>query len=318
MERFAYRGHEAIQRRTFGATRCVARVLVGESLLHQSVEVPAVSRLLEAAVPANMRVNNGHGEAERLWMLLGAVNSSQRRSPYSVDTIVEQVDNTRGTIQRTPLDRVRQLRSEGYRFIRGIPTDRVDEVLDLWRWTFDWNREGVVGLQERLIKEHSWRSSNRGVWFTGLIDPGTHELVSIATAERLNMPIGDGRTLPIVESTEWRRSDGIERHGFMVATVSHLHAQILEDLDGYNPLIIAETNFWSEAHRAGFAAAMDVAPRRIGRGYVSQALIQNVRVGDGRIPDGIRDFTMMYLPVESQNNFYDPISRTAMLREGVL
>lgn len=316
LEQFAYRGRELIGRQISGATRCVARVLVGESLLRQAVEVPIVSSLFEAAVPTSIRVNDGHEETEQLWMLLGAVNNSKRSSLYPVNTIVEQVDSARRISEKTPLGRIQQLRTEGFRFIRDIPTDRIDDVINMWGETFGWNEEGVVGLQERLTEEHRWRSGNRGAWFTGLVDPETHGLVSIATAERLNMPIGDGRTLPIIESTEWRRPDYVQRHGFMAATVSHLHAQILDDLEDHCPLIIAETNFWSGAHHVGFAAAMDVAPRIIGRGYVPQTLMQNVRVGDGLEPEGLRDFTMMYLPVEAQIRCYSPATRVEILQEG--
>ena len=49
------------------------------------------------------------------------------------------------------------------------------------------------------------------------------------------------------------------------------------------------------ADRVGNAIGMRVPPRRVGETDIPQILQQNVTVGDGRMPGGLRDFTMMYL-----------------------
>lgn len=319
LERFAWRGQQAVEYQTVTHDRAVGRFLVGDGLLRQALASEYVAPFIEAVVPTELTTPNGSGR-EPVWMLMGAINHPRRRSQFSVDTIVHDVDRSvqhrENDPPQTPLERIRNLRSRGYSFIHDIPEGRENELLQLWEKTFDWNWEGIKNLQTLLQKGRILAPENRGVWFTGLINCRTNELVAVATAERLDMPVGDGRILPIVESTEWRRSDTAEHGGLMAGTVAHLHGQILEDLEIHNPLIVAETNYWSDAHNVGLAAGMALSPRELSGGSVPQVLMQNVRVGDGKEPDGLRDFTMMYLPPDVRNLLYDRASRAAMLQEG--
>ncbi|MEK7532952.1 MAG: hypothetical protein AAB542_00805 [Patescibacteria group bacterium] len=319
LERFALRGQQAIERQTETHDRSVGRFLVGNNLLQQAIASEKVAPFIEVVVPTELTVNNGSGR-ERVWMMMGAVNHPRRQSPFTVDTIVRDVDrsvqHTEYNRPKTPLERIRKLRSQGYLFIRDIPKGREDELLRLWETTFDWTREGIDGLQSRLQRERSLAPAHRGAWFTGLINSRNNELVAAATAERLDIPVGDGRILPLVESTEWRRSDNAARGGLMAGAVSHLHGQVLQDLETYNPLIVAEANYWSEAHNVGLAAGMVVPSRNMFGRKIPQTLMQNVRVGDGKIPDGLRDFTMMYLPPMGRRSLYNRASRAAILQEG--
>lgn len=319
LERFAWRGQLAVEHQTVTHDRAVGRFLVGDTLLRQALVSENVAPFIEAVVPTELMTPNGSG-GEPVWMLMGAINHPRRRSQFSVDTIVYDVDgsvrHTENNRPQTPLERIRNLRSRGYSFIHNIPLGRENELLQLWEKTFDWTREGIDELQRRLQRERTLAPASRGAWFMGLINCRTNELVAAATAERLNMPVGDGRVLPIVESTEWRRTDSAERGGLMAGTVALLHGQILQDLEIHNPLIVAETNYWSDAHNVGLAAGMAVSPRELSGRRVPQVLMQNVRVGDGKEPDGLRDFTMMYLPPDVRNLLYDRASRAAMLQEG--
>ncbi len=313
METLFHLGNEAIERRSMGVTRCVARVLMDQSTLADSMSHPHISQVLEAAVPTWFLT----GTSEPIWMVLGAINSPARQSIHSMPEIVASVDSTKRSPRFAPVDRVARLREEGFVFTSEVASPRIGEVLSLWGDSFDWNEDGVTGLQEVLRMQSKIPALERRVWFSGLIDHHSNRLVSIATAERLDMPIGDGRSIPIIESTEWRRHESVNRHGLMAATVSHLHAHVLDDIEPCAPLIIAETNFWSGAHNVGFATGMDVAPRHIGEGFVPQTLVQNVRVRDGLEPVGNRDFTMLYLTPQSQNIYFTPVMRAEILGRSI-
>jgi hypothetical protein len=317
LERYLHMGRDVIQRERHGATRCVARTLVSESVLGEMIQHPFLSTVIEAAVPTGIDMASMNGSTGEVWMVLNGLNHSRRQSPYTVEQIVHDVELSRRDHKKSPLQRTEELLSQGYLYTSTIPTNRIDEVVNLWGPTFGWAREGVAKLQERLVEEQQMERSQRAVWFSGLID-SQGLVVSIATGELLNMPLGNGGYLPVVESTEWRRIDSVHRHGLMAATVSHLHAQVFRDLEGQNPLIIAETNYWSGAHNVGFAAGMDVAPREIAGGKVPQTLMQNVAVGDGIEPSGLRDFTMMYVPIEARERLYNKDICAAMLQEGVV
>lgn len=147
--------------------------------------------------------------------------------------------------------------------------------------------------------------AKRPVWFSAAIAAG--QVYSISMAERLDMPLGAGRSVPIIESTEWRTSLGNERRGLMAATISYLHEQVISDLQ-QNPLppfIVAETNYRSSAYRVGWAAGMEV-PERHNGAVPPQVLVQNVEVVDGHTPRGLRDFIFMHLPMSvlTQNYAY--------------
>ena len=305
----------ALERRRGGVTRCVGRALVTDTVLEEILGTEHLATTIEAAVPTGVHIQSASGENREVWMILGALNHASRASIYITEEMAGEVAASRNNHKKSPFERIHEARSDGYIFVPYIQAEHVDEVVGMWGPTFGWKREGVEALQVRLGEELEQKPENRAVWYSGLLDKDGH-LAAVATGERLDMPIGDGRFLSVVESTEWRRSDGISRHGLMSATVSHLHAQIFRDLASENPLIIAETNFRSRAHNVGFAAGMDVPPRIIEGSPVYQTLIQNVSVGDGLTPEGLRDFTMMYISDTARDTLYSPLLCAAMLQEG--
>lgn len=310
-------GQEIIDRGRRGITRCVVRAVMPEGVLGDILDNPETSHVVEGAVPTQF-VSQANGRPrERLWMMLAAINHRSRTPLYPVSEMIAQVDQARRPPGATPAERATQVREEGYRFIHTIPPERVGEIQALWGDSFEWDQSGIVHLEKTLKTSQYLRPNARNVWFSGLIEPDTNRLAAIATAERLDIPVEDGHVLPLIESTEWRRSDAVRRHGLAAAVVSHLHAQVLEDLYTECPTIIAETNYRSGAHHVGFAAGMDV-PTRILRGrMLPQMLIQNVRVGDGFVPDRIRDFTLMHVSDEAVQTLYSPASRHAVLKGGI-
>lgn len=312
LERLGRIGNEIVRRGRRGVTRVVARPFVTEDVLAEALGSPNLSGLVEAAVPTTF-TSRGR-KSSPIWMMLGAVNHPTRLPLQPVAEMIGRVDAAKRTSFQTPVERIGELMREGYTFIRHLPGDRIGEVLRLWENSFEWDEAGVRKLHDDLIENSRRRPHDRPVWFTAVIEPGSNRIVSLATAERLDLPIIDGVRMPIIENTEWRRSDDTNRHGLVAAAVSHLNAQILEDVGDLHPAIIAETNYRSGAHHVGFASGMEVPKREVRGRALQQMLIQNVRVGDGLQPDGKRDFTMMHLPEPVIQTIYDPASRREILK----
>jgi hypothetical protein len=123
------------------------------------------------------------------------------------------------------------------------------------------------------------------------------------------MPAKDDE-LHLVESTEWRTRDDFSGNGLMTATVAMLNAQVISDMRNHAnpPLIYAECNFQSRSDRVGHSAGFKVPDRTVGSLVIPQILAQNVMVHDGvDVAEGkLRDFTFMYVPVQTLQEEYIP------------
>lgn len=282
-------------------SRCVFRGLVNEDIMRH-ISNNGLQSHLEVALP--IREFNG----DNSWLIYLAFNRQDRRSNVPHGTMIEATSNLNKEIV-TPLERIQALVEQGYTFIRYIFKDQVDEVYSLWGETFGWERQEVVNLRRRLIAAYNNPSSQKDVWFSGLVNKDGM-IVSVAMAERISIPSSSG-PLDLVESTEWRTKDGYEGRKLMTATLCALNAQILYDLKNKPhglPLIYAECNFQSRADRAGYGAGMRI-PERTNGYYAPQILVQNVLVRDGQpVGEGkLRDFIFLYLPVKVIQNYYNPI-----------
>jgi len=255
--------------------------------------LPAV----EAAVPA------GNVDGQPVWMTLFGLNAEHRRPITNVEDMVETT-TMYPSPSMLPHERVQWLEEQGFRCDAQIDSGQIDAIHRLWGKTFEWTREGVETLSQRLQTQQQLHPSRREVWFSGVVDPDDH-VASVSMAELLRLPLGNEEYIPVVESTEWRTGEGYEGQGIMAAGVSFLHAQVLRDLEELSrpPLIIAETNYLTRADWVGNAVGMRVPLRQVGQTDIPQILQQNVVVGDGRMPEGLRDFTMMYLAPEDSEQF---------------
>lgn len=296
IERQYSRAQEAIHREIAG--RCVLRAVLTEGAL-RNIAMTSTSSTLEASVPA------GDVDGQPVWMTLFGLNAKLRCPITSVEDMVETT-TTYPSPSMLPHERVQRLEEQGFRFDAQIDSRQVDSIHGLWGKTFEWTRDGVETLSQRLQMQLQLRPSRREVWFSGVVDPDD-TIASVSMAELLRLPLGNGEYITVVESTEWRTREGFEGQGIMAAGVSFLHAQILRDLEelARPPLIIAETNYLTRADRVGNAVGMRVPLRHVGEIYIPQILQQNVAVGDGLIPDGLRDFTMMYLAPEAREQLLE-------------
>jgi hypothetical protein len=283
-------------------SRCVGRFLVSDQLFSQIAQFPNLTMGIEAAVP----IGND------LVMAMFGFNHQSRQSLVPVSTMVRATDNLPG-LSMNPIERIIAVENQGLHFETDIPDTKIDGILSLWQSTFGWSREELVHLSRKLVNQRLFRPSERTVWFSGLF--AGKDVMALATAERLPIPIGNGRNVHIIESTEWRTQLDVGQRGYGAATVSHLNTQIIHDMEEGNDAytIIAETNFRSGAYRVGNGTGMSIPHRDRGGVIVPQVLVQNVAVGDGLDPAGMRDFIMMYLGSEAQRTYYPPGVRRAIL-----
>lgn len=292
LERLAHFGQRAIDAGRNSVTRCVARCLVSSSTIENIATSEVLRPLIEAVVPVPFAFSG-----QEVWMVMFGQNHRLRQPLASMETMVAAtVDRPKS--QSSVADRIQSLQAQGFSFLTTISGEQFSSVYTLWHETFGWESAQVTGLQGQLVAQRELPRSYRSVWFSGIVAPQNNELVALAMAERLDMPIGDGRSLSVVESTEWRTKNGWEGRGIMAGAVTHLHNQVLFDLADLPtpPLVIAEANFMTRADLVGRSVGMRIAQRHIGALFVPQVLRQNIPVVDGKNPPELRDFIFMYQP----------------------
>lgn len=286
------------------------REQIGRSVFRGIVSQEVVSSLMSSDFVPSIEVALPIEEFDgsNSWLLYVARNTRERTSIRPISEMVEATEKLR-IGGRTPVEKVEQVRSEGFVFRDSFDPSQIGQLHDLWGYTFGWEPEEIQALHTRL--RMGVESGDRNVWFNSIEDNGV--IVCAAMGERLELPSANG-SLSLVESTEWRTHDSYVGQGLMSANLSMLNAQILSDMSGEHPLIYAECNFQSHAERSGAGAGFRVPGREASYG-VAQMLIQNVLVRDGvYVPEGkLRDFTFMYVPVSIQNLQYDQTHCKTML-----
>lgn len=282
-----YRMRRLAQNR--GETRVVFRALVEDTVV---TTLPnTVLNQVEAAIKLG-----------DYWLLYVSKNDNQRSPLSPVAKIVKETTNYDNNF-RPSNKRIRDAESEGYVFISSFNQSQIPQIYELWHETFGWNEDEIEALKKRLDAEASG-GGKRSVWFSGITQNG--QFVTASTAERITFNAG-GYNLELVENTEWKTREGFENQGLMTASIAHLNSQIIRDLRGLRYLIFAECNFMSRSDRAAFGAGFIVPKRKFGSGTIPQVLVQNVVVNDGFKPEGLRDFTFMYLPESSIREYYGEV-----------
>ena len=293
------------------AERVVGRFLLTQEQLVETCHRSSILRgNIEVAVPVGMH------DGSPIIMAMWALNRHNRRPLVSVDHMCHETDRLDG-FHPDPLRRVESLRQQGFRFVRNPGRLSLDRIYDLWGPIFGWSQSDIEGLPRRFYAQEQLHATERSVWFSAIVHGD--DLVALSTAERLNLPLRRGVSVPIVESTEWCVDPRWEGRGLAAGCVSYLHAQIFSDLEMLDcpPVIIAETNFMSRADRVGYSSGMRIPPRWIEGIFVPQILCQNVSVGDGLSEAPLRDFTMMYIPPEHVRLMYAPELCRQIRMEGI-
>jgi hypothetical protein len=122
----------------------------------------------------------------------------------------------------------------------------------------------------------------------------------------LNGPQGP---VKYVESTEWSTHPDYQGNGLAPANLSVVNAQVLHA--GPDSIVGAETNLHPNvrADLIGNRVGFSIPPRN----FAAQILKQNVRVGDGEEPTGLRDFSFMYLPQLVKDIYYSADDRQKIM-----
>ncbi|OGH15698.1 MAG: hypothetical protein A3C22_01435 [Candidatus Levybacteria bacterium RIFCSPHIGHO2_02_FULL_37_10] len=282
--------------------RVVFRGLVSEEVVGQALNSDLKDNL-EVALPV------GEFTGDNSWLVYMAQNKPERTvinpPEYMMNKVVAQ--EAQETKEKSPLEQIREAVRENYVIIDRITEDQVEQVYSLWGETFGWEREAVDNLRRRLEADNFVEDpSEKQVWFSAVSKDG--EIIGVAMAERLSVPGADGKSLDLVESTEWKVKDGHGRNGIMAVVLSALNAQVLSDLKNSRngkPLIFAECNFLVRADRTGSKAGFRTPERIVKKSRVRQILEQNVTIGDGsNAGKGLRDFNFMHLPVRVVEEYY--------------
>lgn len=264
-------------------SRIVWRGLVSNGVMQYIVE-SGLERHMEIAFPVSEFNQTG-------WLVYLARNASHRQALLPITEMAAATNGLKGEVggrpQNTP--------NGDFDIVTQISDVDQTELLELWS-DFGWENDQIAGLARRMDSEQGLSPPERSVWFSAVLLGG--KLICAAEAERLTIPGHDG-SLDLVESTEWRTHEQFQNLGFMSHNLRSLHMQVLSDLEGSPngpPLIYAECNYTSRSDRAGYRVGLRIPSRD----YAAQMAIQNVVVNDGYQPVGLRDFTFMYLPVNSQ------------------
>lgn len=284
---------------------------IGRSVFRGLVSDEVVNHVLSSDLKANLEVAFPVGEFtgdNSSWLVYMANNKPGRDQIVPRETMIRKTSVPRGGIM-IPVERVKSVTDKGYVFTDKIAEDQVDQALSLWGNTFGWRREDVENLRIKLDENKRKQfSSQKNVWFSAAMDKDG-KIVSLAMAERLSIPGKNGKTLDLVESTEWRTDDSHSNNGLAPGTLNMLNAQILSDLRNNPnglPLIFAECNFQSGSEWTGKKAGFFIPPRTAEGHPAPQILTQNVLVRDNHeIGDKkLRDFSFLYLPKDVIQRHY--------------
>lgn len=279
-------------------SRAVFRGLVSGRVVQQ----------LAAQRPQNMEVAlsvRDYGQVA--WLLYLGHNHPTRQSPHSAPDMVQAIDATRRPPSLTAQDKV----PAGFETARSFEPADEPALHTLWGQTFGWNQDEISALRLRLNQQRQRYPIDRDTWFSALRYGG--QIVSAAMAEHLELE-GPDKAFDIVESTEWRTESQSQGKGLMPFVLRDLNAQIIKDLQHRyvgRPLIYAECNYTSRSDRSGYRAGFRIPNRQ----FAPQIIPQNVRVNDGKVPCGLRDFSFMYVPFAQFETTYLPVNCRAILHQ---
>lgn len=211
-------------------------------------------------------------------------------------------------VEKKPLEKITSVIEKGFTLSNHLNENDSDNLYSLWH-RFGWTREGIVDFIKKI------QSHENNLWFSGMRDNLTGQLVSASQAEAVNFS-----GIRYVETTEYSTLEGYSKHGLCTASVEGLVAQVLNDTNKENvpTVITAEFNTSSTSSAVGANAGF-IIPKHDG---ISQILSYNVAVEDNEQPnqisfepwedpDGIplkylRDFAVAVLPAENIQRFYSP------------
>lgn len=285
---------------TIGARRFVIRGLMsGEAIkAGKKLNLP-----IEAGIPMNLVTDNNNDDSAIVY-----IAKNRHQSPRQGQNPREFIKNRRNG--RTPLERARSL----YRNF--IPSDSLknqdaNQLLNLWE-RFGWTIDEINNFISRI------QNKEPNLWFSGIRDVNTGQLVSVCNAEAIEFA-----GIKYIETTEYSTHKKYEGQSLSTTAVSALIAQVLRDTfynkdRNYIPVVTAEFNTSSSSPAVGASSGFIIPEFGESDGILSY----NVAVKDGGEPNivfaksnktdrGIpfsmlRDFALAVLPIKNIQQLYPP------------
>ncbi len=268
--------------------RTMVRALVTqEALIGMFSTSPDVFSTLEVAVavPAHLRES-------KLYYVVFGQNGEQRQTPITPAEIPEKTAEVLARDRIHSVTRTERAIASRYSYhhlvdadIRNSEGQTLEQQLEYW-WgiRFGWQQGDVAAMQQRLETERELPIGEKNEWLSAITDHQGN-LVAAAKAEALDLPIGNGQSVRLVELTEFLSL--VPRDESMEAAIIHLIAQVEHDCGNRNPLIFAECNTVNgapiNARKSGLTIPRPLDEEMTGReNFPLQTLFGNVKVDDGR------------------------------------
>lgn len=282
-------GFENLVTSSNGYRRTVLRSLCSNDVVAQALQTDLP---IEAIIPMNLVTDDNSSI-----VFLGRNSHDSPAQGRDIGDLIEHRNN-----HKTPLEKIYSI-PKGFNLTNKLNENDINNLLALWE-RFGWNKEQIGNF----IK-----SNQDCLWFSGIRDSNTKELVAASTAEAMEFA-----GIKYIETTEYSTLDDYENRGLCTASVAGLVAQVLDSQQTLPTVITAEFNTSSTSAAIGASAGF-VIPKIDG---VSQILSYNVAVVDGAQANPIfkndqqtdrgipfrylRDFAVAVLPRKNIINLYPP------------
>ena len=285
--------------RTIGARRFVMRGLLSEEAIKTSKKFGLP---IEAAIPMDLVTGNQDGSA------IVYIAKNGHRSPRQGENPREYIKNRRNG--RTPLERARSL-DKNYIPVNTLNNEDANQLFDLWE-RFGWTRDEIGNFIIRI------QNKEPNLWFSGIRDTKTGQLVSVCNAEAIEFA-----GIKYIETTEYSTDKKYENQSLSTTAVSSLIAQVLRDTfydpnRTYIPVITAEFNTSSTSPAVGASAGFIIPEFQGTDGILSynvavkdngepNSIFANSKKNDRGIPYSmLRDFALAVLPISNIQQLYPP------------
>lgn len=288
--------------------RTMVRALVTrDALVGMSFGSPDTFSTLEVAVavPAHL------GKSQLYYVVFGQ-NGEQRQTPTTPSEVPAKTAEVLARDRIHSVTRTERAVASRYTYHHMVDEDvrndngqTLEQQLEYW-WgiRFGWQNGDVAAMQQRLEGQRELPRGEKNEWLSAITDHNGN-LVAAAKAEALDLPIGNGESVRLVELTEFLSL--IPRDESMEAAIIHLIAQVEHDCGNRNPVIFAECNTVNgapiNARKSGLTIPRPLDEEMTGReNFPLQTLFGNVKVDDGRreLPTRYRSFLWMYLPFDGE------------------
>jgi len=284
---------------TIGSRRFVMRGLLSKEAIKTGKKMGLP---IEAGIPMSLVTGNDEGS------VIVYIAKNNHRSPRQGENPREYIKSRKNG--RTPLERARSL-DKNFIPVNTLKNEDADQLFNLWE-RFGWTRQEIGNFIDRI------QNNEPNLWFSGIRDIKTGQLVSVCNAEAIEFA-----GIKYIETTEYSTDKNYENRSLSTTAVSALVAHVLKDTfydpdRTYIPVITAEFNTSSSSPAVGASSGFiipefegtdgilsyNVAVKDNGK---SNDIFVNSKKNDRGIPYSLlRDFALAVLPINNIQQLYPP------------